>query len=261
MIELFSPALFQAKTGFGSASHTPTFIVGLPRAGKTIVEGALSRHPRVHGAGELSLQTLVEGGLIVGLDPDLPAGFEEKIGKLDADEARILADTYLKEIVRYNPKSRFVLNTLPQNFQNIGVLHLLFPNAKFIHVKREPVDNCLFCFMKKFANPHTYSQDLGIMGAYYRCYAELMDHWKSIFPGKIHDVRYEDFVADPAATLNDVLDFLGLDLDPDMRAQTPTAGRGSVRAGHVTEPINESHVAYWRNYERHLAPLFEALGR
>lgn len=260
IIRLFTPDLFRVKAGFGDPSETPIFVIGLPRAGKSILESALCRHPQVHGAGEISLHTLIEGGLILGLDAELPNGFEEKIEAMDSRESQVLAKTYLEEIVRYNRKSRFVVNTLPQNFQNIGVLHVLFPNAKYIHIRRDPIDTCLFCFTKNFQHAHTYSQDLAVMGMYYQSYREIMDHWNSVIPDRIIDVDYEKFVTDPALTLKSVLEFLDLDLDQDVLGQIPTAGRGTTEAGYGVGPVNESYVQYWKNYERHIGPLIDSLG-
>ena len=98
------------------------------------------------------------------------------------------------------------------------------------------------------------------MGMYYKCYIEIMDYWKSIIPDKIIDVQYEQFVADPAATLAAILDFLDLDLDQDVLGQVPTVGRGTTEAGYGSGPINVSYVQYWKNYERHLKPLIDSLG-
>ncbi len=234
---VFEPDQLRNKSRYGISSDVPVFVVELPRSGKTTLERALSQHPEIFGAGEIGLQTIVEGGIIVGLDQDLDNEYEDRVRGLQPDEARMQAESYLEEIVRYSRSSKYILNTLPLNFQNVGVLHMLFPRAKFIHMRRNSIDTCLFCFTKKPRNAHSYTDNLRIMGDYYTEYRRQMSHWNGMIPDHIFDVYYEDLVKEPRSVLVGICDFLGLGYDDEFASRRPMAGVTSLESGKDEAPL------------------------
>jgi len=205
------------------------------------------------------MNKIIEGKFFIGLDGKLPAKYEATVPKLGTRSLRDITAQYLRELDKYDPKSKFVLNSLPHNFQNIGFIKTVFPNAKIIHVTRDPVDTCLFCFMKNFRNEHNYSRDLGVLGAYYKIYYDLMAHWDCVLPGHIHQISYENFVTNPAAALSELIKYLDLQGEDDNLQKPFETSIGTFEPGHAPGPVKTSYVRYWKNYEQHLAPLLESL--
>jgi hypothetical protein len=150
---------------------------------------------------------------------------------------------------------------MPLNHRYLGWIALLFPGARIIHCSRDPRDTCLSCYFQSFARGNFYASDLGHLGLYYRQYRKLMDHWKQHLPLPILEVRYEDHVADPERTAREMLAFLNLTWDP-VCLDFHLSGRAvrTLSRDQVRQPIYSSSVGRWRNYERHLGPLFDALG-
>ena len=260
LCRLFQPDFFDTRREYGLPSTRPVFIVGLPRSGKSLVENSLSLHSKIGRVGEMTMAKIIEGEYFIRLDGILPDSYEEVVNNLDANRSRKRAETYLNELQKYDSKSVLVTNSLPHNFQNIAIIKLLFPNASIIHIKRNPVDTCLFCFMKNFAHQHSYSNDLSILGHYYNIYHELMEHWQRILPGQIHQISYEQFVTKPKATLKELEKFLGVEVEQGSTEKPLKTSLGSFSTGDAPGPINTSYISYWRNYEQHLAPLLESLG-
>ncbi len=150
---------------------------------------------------------------------------------------------------------------MPYNFLHLGLIALMFPRARIIHCVRDPIDTCLSCYFQNFVRGNFFAFDLGHAGLYYRQYERLMAHWGEVLDLPILQVRYEEHVAEPEKVCRDMLEFLELDWDPaclqfhESRRFTKTASRDQVR-----EPIYTSSAGRWRNYERHIGPLIEALG-
>ena len=149
---------------------------------------------------------------------------------------------------------------MPHNFQYIGMIALLFPNARIIHCTRDPIDNCISCFFNTFNEKHGYNTDLHTLGLYYREYKRLMDHWNALLPGRIYECNYETMIADQEAESRRLIDFLGLPWDDaclrfyetDRAVTTPS--RWQVR-----QPIYQSSVKRWKKYENKIQPLIDAL--
>jgi hypothetical protein len=150
---------------------------------------------------------------------------------------------------------------MPHNFELLGLIALCLPNAKIIHCRRNPVDTCLSCWTKNFNDAHAYSRSLTELGLYYREYHDLMRHWHETLPIKILDVDYENYTTDLESSARRIIDFVGLDWDTrcldfhSVERPVRTASLWQVR-----QPIYRTSVEKWRNYERHLGPLIEALG-
>lgn len=259
LIAAFTPHLLKSKAGFGNPSEAPVFIVGMPRSGTTLVEQICASHPDVHGAGELAkLGTVVRAA---GYTQAPNGSIQKPPQSLTADEARSLAADYLDFVRRIAPSPARIVDKMPHNFQLIGMIALLFPNARIIHATRDPIDNCISCFFNTFNERHGYNTDLHTLGLYYREYKRLMDHWNALLPGRIHECRYEAMIADQEGESRRLIDFLGLPWDDaclnfhETERSVTTPSRWQVR-----QPIYASSVKRWKRYENKIQPLIEALG-
>jgi len=259
VIASFTPALLKSKAGLGNPSDVPVFIVGMPRSGTTLTEQICASHPAVFGAGELArLGTVVKtAGYAQG--PDNPR--DKNPQSLTGSEAKILSADYLEYLKRRAPEAARIVDKMPHNFQYVGMIALLFPNARIIHCTRDPIDNCLSCFFNSFNEDHGYNTDLRKLGLYYREYDRLMRHWHALLPGRIYESRYETMIADQEAESRRLIEFLGLPWDDaclrfyenDRTVTTPS--RWQVR-----QPIYASSVKRWKKYGDKIQPLVDALG-
>jgi len=234
----------------GLGSELPVFVVGMPRSGTSLTEQILASHPEVHGAGELLYW-------IFAADAERAAS-EEKRAAAIAELGR----AYLEGLAAEVPGASRVIDKLPVNFRNIGLIHAALPGARFIHLERNPLDTCLSIYFQGFSAAHAYATDFGDLAHYYHEYRRLMEHWRAVLPPQtLLDVRYEDLVDDPEGWSRRMLAHIGLPWDPRCldfhRTHRPvlTASNWQVR-----QPISKGSVDRWRRYERFLGPLREALG-
>ena len=242
--------------GGGDPSHLPIFILGMPRSGTTLVEQIISSYPGVHGAGELVDLAAILRHDIAG------AVFPDNLHSLDQARLTAWGAEYVAGLQRRAPDARRITDKMPANFLAVGLIHLMLPNAKIIHVNRNPVDTCLSCFTQLFKDGQEFTYDLAELGRYYVDYARLMEHWRKVLPdGAFLDVRYEDIVADQEAQSRRLIEYCGLEWDDaclDFH-QSKRAVRTASMA-RVRQPIYKSSVERWRPYEKFLGPLFDALG-
>ena len=253
--ETFTPELMAGKSGHGDPSTKPIFIVGMPRSGTTLIEQILAGHPQVQSCGELKDFPLTLFALrgtnypenIVGMSP-------EQIGELAA--------RYLKKATASMPATaqRFT-DKLPNNVLYVGLIRLALPNARIIHARRDPVDNCLSCFTQLFAEGQYYSFELGELGRYYRATEEVVAHWHRLLPDVMFEVQYEDVVADLEGQARRIVAHCGLEWDDACldfhKVERPVL---TASAAQVRQPIYRSSVGRWRSYQDQLTPLLEALG-
>lgn len=240
----------------GDPSHLPIFILGMPRSGTTLVEQIVSSCPGVHGAGELPDLKMVTQRNIEGI------AFPDNLHLLDQARLAAWGAEYVAGLqLRASVASR-VIDKMPANFLAVGLIHLMLPNAKIIHVNRNPVDTCLSCFSQLFKGGQEFSYDLAELGRYYVDYARLMEHWRKVLPeGAFLDVQYEDIVADQEAQSRRIIEYCGLEWNDACldfhRNKRPvkTASMAQVR-----QPMYKSSVERWRSYEKFLGPLLDALG-
>jgi Tfp pilus assembly protein PilF len=207
--ERFDETLLERFAGMGDPSATPIFIVGMPRSGSTLVEQILASHPLVHAAGELkNLDRVVE----TLSDPDgRPIPYLSNHRNLDADGLRRMGHCYLVGLPTPAVGTTRITDKAPSNFFHIGLIRLMLPNARIIHTLRNPVDTCVSCFARLFAQGQSFSYDLAQLGGYYRWYHDLMEHWRSVLPaGALLDVAYEELVDN---------------LEPQARTASPAADR------------------------------------
>ncbi|ESZ17974.1 tetratricopeptide repeat-containing sulfotransferase family protein [Mesorhizobium sp. L48C026A00] len=259
MIETFTPDFLADRAGYGNPSEAPVFVVGMPRSGTTLTEQICASHPDVHGAGELSKLSRVANA--IGLKTLSAGDLSQPITSITEDLSRTLAEEHLSYLRERAPAALRVVDKTPHNFELIGLIGLLFPNARIIHCRRDAIDNCVSCFVLNFSEAHSYNTDLTTLGLYYREYDRLMRHWNEVFPGLIFENRYEKLVDDQEAQSRRLIDYLGLPWDDaclrffDRDGSVNTPSRWQVR-----QPIYKSSVKRWKNYENEIQPLIQSLG-
>jgi Flp pilus assembly protein TadD/LPS sulfotransferase NodH len=242
-----------AHQGEGNDEVRPIFIVGMPRSGSTLIEQILSSHRAAQGMGEspAMAETL-----------ELSRAYDRKSPKA-APWLRDRADAYLAAMRArgWKREARLVDKTL-ESYLHVGMIALMFPRAVILHSVRDPVDTCLACYRQLFAEGNETLYDLGQIGAEYVSYRAVMDHWSALLPGRVIDVRHEALVADPQAQIRWlVTEACGLDWDPAcLRFYETKRPVRTASVAQVRRPIFTSSIERWRRYEKHLGPLFEALG-
>ena len=257
MISVMTPAFFAERKSFANPSHRPIFIFGMPRSGTTLVEQIIASHPNVAAAGEIDA--------IYDLIEELPARLgirnPECIAAIDEALARQMAKKYLSALSAVDEAAARVTDKLPVNFLNLGLIALLFPNATFIHCRRDPMDTCLSCYFATFDRRSDYSYDLQSLGAYYRGYWRLMAHWRRALPVTMLEIDYEGMVADQETTTRRIIAHCGLDWDDRCLAFHKTERPVlTASAWQVRQPLYKSAVKRWQRYEAFLHPLHAALG-
>ena len=259
MIALFDTELLATKAGYGDPSEVPVFVLGMPRSGTTLTEQICSSHPDVHSAGELT--KLGRIAVSTNLKMELGPAFGQMVKLMTAERSQIFAEEYLSNLRIYSPIASRIVDKMPHNFEIIGLIGILFPNARIIHCRRSPIDSCLSCFLSSLKGTHTYTSDLTTLGLYYREYNRLMCHWKSIMPGRIFDNSYEDLIVDQEGQSRRLINHLGLAWDNAcLRFFEKEGSVKTLSHWQVRQPIYSSSVKRWKNYEGKIQPLIEALG-
>ncbi len=249
-------ALAGADKGFDTAE--PIFILGLPRTGSTLVERIISSHSAVHAAGELQHFSAAMMEEVRKLGP--LADRADLVRKSLQTDPLAVGRRYLDRTRPFTGHTPRFIDKLPLNFLSIGLIHLALPKAKIIHVRRTPLDTCYAAYKFLFNEAYAWSYDLGDVAQYYIGYRQLMEHWRTVLPGRIIDVAYEEMVEDLDGEARRLVGDLGLDWEPaclDFHENTAAAMTGS--AVQVRQKIYSSSVGRWRNYEAQLKPLADAL--
>lgn len=255
IIEVFNEDFIVSHANVGFADETPIFILGMPRAGTSLVEQILSCHADVFGAGEVRyLRTLAHSCS----SPDRP--FPDNVKYWQENEFRELANKYIKLLRQKEKTVRFITDKMPHNFLVIGLIHVILPNAKIIHCKRNARDTCISIFSNYFFKHHPYTNDLQELGTYYKLYENLMDHWHRLLPGSIYDVSYEDLIANQREQTMNLLRYCDLEWDDACLAfhdSKRTVKTLSVQ--QVRKPLYRSSVNKWQHYQDCFEPLFTIL--
>lgn len=230
----------------GAQSERAVLIVGMPRSGTSLAEQILASHPAAFGAGELPFWH------------DAASVFDSSAGAAqEASKIGGFAQAYLRHLGEFSPDARSVVDKMPTNFRFLGLIHAALPNARIIHMERDPIDTCLSIYFQNFAIAHAYASDLEDLAHYYSEYLRLMRHWRAALPaGTILDVSYEGLVSDPEASIRKILEFVGLPWDGrclDFHATNRTVITPSK--WQVRQKISSTSVGRWRNYERFVDPL------
>jgi tetratricopeptide (TPR) repeat protein len=252
MIATFDAELLAAKRGHGHDSGRPVFVVGLPRAGTSVVARLLADHPQVAVAGELPRVPLLTAAMadMMVLTQPYPVALRE----LTPEAIRRLAARYLEQLDNTSAEAARVVDPLATNFEHLGLLALLFPNAKVVHCRRDPLDVGLSCYMQSFPEGGAPLHEFPQIAQFMREHDRLMAHWRSLLPLPIHEVAYEDLAAAPERVLRQLLDVIGLPWDE--RCAAATAEGSAFRAA-----LRRDAPGRWRHYDKHLGPLREALGK
>lgn len=243
----------------GLYSRTPIFIIGMPRSGTTLVEQILSSHSDVYGAGELGdiasiIETLKSRTQHQQPDPH----FLNDTTELDLLGFGL---AYLKRLEELSNNKQRVVNKNPLNFKHIGLILLMFPNAKLVHIKRNPVDTCLSCYFQNFSNGQTYAFNLEHLAAFYTNYSKLMGHWQALYTDRIHSLSYEELITDQEAVTRELLEFCDLDWQNTClnfhhtERHVKTASKYQVR-----KPLYTDSHEKWRHYEPYLPSVITELG-
>jgi hypothetical protein len=254
--------LFEKQSGKGCPAPDPIFIVGLPRAGSTLIEQILASHPQVDGTLELpnilSLAHRLRGRSQI-TDRDR---YPRILHEMSAEDLCALGEDYIENTRIHRQGAPFFTDKMPNNFRHIGLIHLILPNAKIIDARRNPMDCCWSGFKQLFAEGQEFTYSLDDIGHYYRAYVDMMAYWESVLPpGRILRVQHEDVLDDLESQVRKLLDYCGLPFDERCVNfhQTERAVR-TASSEQVRRPINKAGLEQWRPYEAHLGPLKSALG-
>ena len=257
--EICSADLFDKQANHGYQACDPIFIVGLPRAGSTLLEQILSSHSQIEGTLEwpniLALALRLRGNR--SDEPMYPAILHE----LKPDELAGFGQKYIEQTRIHRHGAPFFIDKMPNNFRHIGLIHLILPNAKIIDARRAPLDCCFSAYRQLFALGQEYTYGLHEVGRYYADYVRLMKHWDEVLPGRVLRVQHEDVLDDVEKQTRRMLDFLGLPFEEaclsyfetDRSVRTPSSEQ-------VRQPINRQGQGSWRPYKQWLGSLKNALG-
>jgi len=252
-VALYTRDFLDARGGQGCAAADPIFVIGMPRAGSTLIEQILSSHPLVEGTSEL---------------PDIPAlsrqtgGYPQGVAELDPDRLREMGEEYLRRAAVQRQTDRpYFIDKLPNNWAHLPLIHLILPNAKIIDARRHPLGCCFSNFKQHYARGQLFSYSQEDLGRYYRGYVRLMAHMDAVRPGLVHRVFYEAMVDDTEAQVRALLAALGLDFDPACLEfhKTERAVR-TASSEQVRQPIFRDGTEAWMLFDSWLAPLKAALG-
>ena len=254
----FTPDLLAKGENEGHPSQSPVFVVGMPRSGSTLIEEILSRSSDIKGLAEPD----DINDLFMASYKQIPSA-EYKI-KLEPTPGGVdfsgIGEIYVNTMRKIAPGAERLIDKNLLNHAMVGFIRQIFPNAAIIHAKRDPIDTCLSCYFQNFTEGHDYSFDLNNLGKQYAAYAKIMKHWESIYGAEIFNASYERMIADKDAAIADLFAHIDMPM-PDADALDKPAKRGipTASAWQARQPIYKTSVKRWKNYEKHLGPLFNAL--
>ncbi len=254
---IFQPEFFQRTEGHGHNNASPIFIVGMPRSGTTLVEQILASHPEVYGGGELTALDLIIRKTLLKENKLL---YPDDIQTLSLRNFKEMGQEYVNIINNISKDTQRITNKMPHNFLFVGLIHAILPEAIIIHCKRNPMDTCWSNYKNFFDPPHLYAQDLKELGEYYNFYRDLMQYWKDVLPGRMHEIEYEKLIEFQEEETRKLLHHCALSWDDSClnyhqsERQVHTSSMSQVR-----QPIYKSSVHKWKCFEKELHPLFEII--
>jgi tetratricopeptide (TPR) repeat protein len=257
--QIFNEEVFKNRPFRGLPNNKMIFIIGMPRSGSTLCEQILSSHPDVYGAGEVKHLARAMGQ-IRDRFPSM-SRFPQMFNEMEPFHFETIGKSYMKQILVGAGDAKRITDKLLTNYFFVGLLNLIFPNAKFVHTMRNPVDTCLSAYTKLFKDDMPHSYEFGELGRYYLQYKSIMEHWHKVIPeGTIMDVEYENAVADTEGYARRLIDFVGLDWDPACvefhKSKRPVK---TASVAQVRKPVYSGSVERWRKYGPGLQPLLDAL--
>ncbi len=262
LIDFFSADFLASHRGQGCEAADPIFVVGLPRAGSTLIEQILASHSQVEGTAELADIIALARKISGKRRREDVSRYPDALADMSAVELAAMGQGYIDStaIQRVTDSPRFI-DKMPNNFSHVGLIHLILPNARIIDARRHPMDCCFSGYKQLFASGQAFTYSQQRIGNYYRDYVELMDHWDTVLPGRVLRVYYEDMVRDTEAQVRRLLDYCDLPFEEaclafhENRRTVRTASSQQVR-----QPIYQSGLGQWRHFSEWLDPLREALG-
>lgn len=252
---------FEARAGMGFDRPGPIFIVGLPRAGSTLIEQILASHSAVEGTKELAEIPRLVHQLNGRESSDTQPHYPDVLAQLDAAQLKAFGEKFIADTRVYRGTDRpFFIDKMPNNFRHIGLINLILPQAKIIDARREPMACCFSNFKQLFANGQEFTYSLEDIGRYCRTYVELMDHWDAVLPGKVLRMQHEEVVEDLEGSVRRLLEFCGLEFEAGCLEFWKTERNvRTASSEQVRRPIFKEGLDQWRNFEPWLGPLKEAL--
>ncbi len=257
----FTPSRFAALAGAGCDDAAPIFVVGVPRAGTTLVEQILASHSLVEGTRELREISAIGRSIGAGAGGQGRAAYPECLATLDAAAFAALGARYIERTRLYRHSSRpFFIDKMPSNWMHIGLIQLILPRAKIIDVRRQPMAGCFAVFKHHFGAGVEYSYDLTDTARYYNDYVDRMAHFDAALPGRVHRVMYERLVDDTEAEIRRLLAYCGLPFEPQcLRFWETRRAVATPSSQQVRRPVYRAGLEQWRNYEPWLGKLKEAV--
>lgn len=253
IIEIFDKEFLKANAGNGYDTPDPILIVGLPRAGSTLVEQILASHSQVEGTSELPVLSKLASS--VGRYRSDSLGFPKALADLTSKDWHGYGREYIEDTARHRTTDKpFFTDKLPNNFPLVGFLHLILPNAKVINARRHPMDSCLGAYKQLFAKGQNFTYDMEDLAHYYLNYDKVIQHWHTVLPGKVLDVHYEDTVTDLETQVRRILEHCDLPFEEScVRFHETKRSVKTASSEQVRQPIYSGALGRWRQYENHLA--------
>lgn len=252
---------FAERSGYGASSREPIFILGMPRAGSTLLEQILASHSQVEGTQELAdvPRAVLD---LQGYNPDLNnPRYPGCLVSMSVDEVRALGEKYLADTKVYRTGKPYFIDKMPNNFRHIGLIHLMLPNARIIDARREPMACCFGNLKQLYARGQEFAYSVDDIARYYRTYLELMEHWDAALPGRVLRVYHEDVVDDLEKSVRRILDYCELRFEPAcLEFHRTERSIRTASSEQVRQPIFREGLDQWRHYEPWLGPLKDALG-
>jgi tetratricopeptide (TPR) repeat protein len=257
--DTFTADLLGERMATPPTDQTPCFIVGMPRSGSTLIEQILASHSAVYGSGELPYINMLTHSLRVERDERLR--YPEVARELFETQLTGLGRSYLHYAATgRDGEQPFFTDKMPANFSHVGFIHMILPHAKIIDARRHPLATCIANYRYLFAQGKNYTYDLAELAEYYLLYDEIMQHWDEVLPGKVLHVQYEDMIGDAPGQVRRILEFCELPFEDAClnfyRSERPV---NTASSEQVRQPIYDSAVEFWKNYESHLDELKEIL--
>ena len=259
--DYFSKDVFEARRNAGCQDRAPIFIVGLPRAGSTLLEQILASHSAVEGTQELPDIISIARRIADKKRSDDQSSYPGGLTRLSDADLTALGEEYIERTRIHRTGAPFFIDKMPNNFAHIGLIRLILPNATIIDARRHPVACCFSGYKQLFAKGQNFTYNLTDIGRYYADYVGLMRHWKEVLPGHVLRVQYEDMVADTQAQVRRLLDHCGLPFEDNcLRFYENRRAVKTASSEQVRQPIFTSGLDQWENFEPWLSPLKAALG-
>lgn len=258
---VFTRQFFEEREGWGCASPAPIFLIGMPRSGSTLVEQILASHSAIEVTKELTDLSDISNVLLVEAG-EQRSDYPQVLKDVDATRSRVLGESYIArtQTLRKSDRPHFT-DKMGANFVNLGLIHLILPNARVVDVRRHPLGCCFSCFAQIFPEGQKNAYRLDDLGRYYRDYADLMSHFDRVLPGRMHRILYENLISEPEAEIRKLLNYLGLPFEEScLRFYETPRTIATVSTEQVRRPIYRQALETWRNYESWLGPLKTVLG-